>query len=320
MSIAVIVINFRTPAYTIDCLASLTPEREDVPDLRVLLVDNASGDDSLPRLRAAIDANGWSGWVTLLPQERNLGFAGGNNVALRRLLAEPAPPPFLLLLNSDTLVRRGCLKRCLEIMAADARIGNLSCMLRNRDGSVQNVCRRFASPGRETVRALGLPYLLPAWFGWADPEDPGWDRERTARDVDWIGGAFMLLRTGTVRAAGGLDESFFFYGEDAEFCHRIWRHGWRVRFDPAAEIVHFGGGSSDPERLPDRRRTILTWIARFRFQEKCYGRPAAWWLRLVYTGSVAMNLFSLWVTGRRGTPGWRRTATDLSVLLHPLHT
>lgn len=318
MKLAVIVINFRTPAYTIDCLASLEPERADVPGLQVLLVDNASGDDSLPRLREAIERQGWGEWVALRPQPENLGFAGGNNIAIRELLAQDLSPQYVLLLNSDTLVHPGCLKRCLDRMARDATVGAMSCMLRNRDGSVQNVCRRFSSPLRETIRACGLPYAMPRLFHWANPEDPSWNRENTARDVDWIGGAFMLLRRDVLERLGGLDESFFFYGEDAEFCHRLWRHGWRVHFDPAGEITHFGGGSSDATRLPDRRKTILAWLARFHFQATCYGAIAALWLRLVYTISVGLNLLALWLTGRRGTPGWHRTATHFSVLLRPL--
>ena len=318
MSLAIIVINFRTPQYTIDCLASLVPERADVPGLRVLLVENASGDDSVARITEAISRNGWGDWVEFLPQEKNLGFAGGNNVGIRKLLAESQPPEFVLLLNSDTLVHRGCLAKAVERMRKEPDIGNLSCMLRNRDGSVQNVCRRFARPDRETLRAFGLPYRFPRMFGWADTEDPGWDREKTARDVEWIGGAFMLLRMEVLRKIGGMDESFFFYGEDIEFCHRIWRNGWRVSFDPAGEITHFGGGSSDPTRLPDRRKVILMWIARFRVQNKCYGALAALWLRCVYTLSVALNLLAMLLTGRRGSVEWKRTATDLSVLLHPL--
>lgn len=318
MDLAIIIINFRTPQYTIDCLASLVPERADIPGLRVFLVENASGDDSADRIAAAITKYHWHSWVEFLPQKKNLGFAGGNNVAIRKILAEPNPPEFVLLLNSDTIVHRGCLKKTIERMRREPDIGNLSCMLRNRDGSVQNVCRKFARPDRETVRALGLPYMMPRLFRSADLEDLDWNRETTARDVEWIGGAFMLLRTEVLEKIGGLDETFFFYGEDTEFCHRIWQNGWRIYFDPAGEITHFGGGSSDPTRLADRRKVILTWIARFRVQEKCYGKLAAIWIRALYTISVSLNLFVMLLTGRKGSVDWQRTATNISVLLHPL--
>ncbi len=318
MSLCVIVINFRTPGYTIDCLASLEPERADVPGLHVLLVENASGDDSVPRLRQAIAEKGWSDWVTFLPQEKNLGFAGGNNVGFRRVLAQAHPPEFILLLNSDTLVHRGCLKLALERVRREPDIGVMSCMLRNRDGSVQNICRRFPSPPRETVRALGLPYVWRRPFEWAELEDAGWDRERTARDVGWVGGAFMLMRTETVRRLGGLDESFFFYGEDIEFCHRMWRGGLRVFFDPAGSITHFGGGSSDSARLADRRKEVLIWRARFHVQRRCYGALAAAWMRLLYIAVFSAKVGWLFVTGRRGTDRFRGAVSGWTVLTHPL--
>ncbi len=116
-------------------------------------------------------------------------------------------------------------------------------------------------------------------FGWADLEDPSWSREKKARDVGWIGGAFLLTKSDLVERIGGLDEDFFFYGEDIEFCHRVSRNGHRVRFDPSGEIVHLGGASSDSSRLLDERKVRLEWQARLLVQRKCYGRWAEWWLR-----------------------------------------
>lgn len=318
MNLSVLIINFRTPQYSIDCLASLVPEREDVPNLRVLLVDNASGDDSVPRLRDAIAQNDWGDWVELLPQDKNLGFAGGNNVAIRKVLESGADDDLALLLNSDTLVHRGCLKACIARMDAMRDIGILSCMLRNRDGSVQNVCRRFPSPGRETVRAIGLPYVFRGSFEWAELEDAHWDREKTARDVEWVGGAFMMLRVGTLRRLGGLDDSFFFYGEDIEFCHRMHRNGLRVFFDPTGSITHFGGGSSDPTRLADRRREILIWRARFHVQRSCYGALASAWIRFLYIGVFTAKVAGLFLTGKRGTDRWRGAVSGWTVLTRPL--
>ena len=318
VTLAIIIINFRTPHYTIDCLASLAPERATVPGLQVVLVENASGDDSAPRIQAAIAENGWSEWVTFLPQDKNLGFAGGNNAGLRHVMALPSPPEYVLLLNSDTLVHAGCLKASLGRMQREPDIGILSCMLRNRDGSVQNVCRRFPSPGRETVRALGLPYVFRGAFEWAELEDANWDRETTARNVEWVGGAFMLLRTETVRRLGGMDESFFFYGEDIEFCHRMWRNGLRVFFDPAGAITHFGGGSSDSARLANRRKEVLIWKARFHVQRQCYGPLAAAWIRLLYILVFTAKVLFLVLTGRWSGERFRGAVSGWTVLTHPL--
>ena len=318
MNLAIIIINYRTPDYTLDCLASLVPERADVPGLQVILIDNASGDDSVPRLREAIAKNEWAGWVTFLPQDKNLGFAGGNNVGFQWVLAQPDAPEFILLLNSDTLVHRGCLRAALARLAADPGIGVMSCLLRNRDGTMQNNCRLFARPDRETVRALGLPYFFRGRFKWADLDDPEWNRETTAREVEWIIGAFMLMRTETVRRLGGLDESFFFYGEDTEFCFRLRRNGLKVFFDPAGSITHLGGGSSDATRLANRRKEILIWKARFHTQRRCYGRLAEWWIRGIYILVFGAKVAFLTLTGQRAGERFRGALSGWTVLTHRL--
>ena len=316
--LAVIVLNFRTPEVTIACLKTLAAEAVANPGLEVIVVDNASGDDSVPRIRAAIAENGWTGgWLDFREQDRNLGFAGGNNLILRERMAAENPPDYLLLLNSDTLVRPGCLAYCMKVMEEDPKIGALSCMLRNSDGTVQNVCRKFPSPLRESVRAFGLPWFVPALFRWADLEDSGWDRIAGPRDVDWIGGAFFFARTEALQVAGVLDQEFFFYGEDCEWCHRLRRHGWRIRFDPGAETVHLGGASSDSTRVRNRQRDIYTWKARFLVQRKCYGRAAERLVRGCYITMFALRLGFARITGRGRSQKAADLREGLSLLLHP---
>jgi N-acetylglucosaminyl-diphospho-decaprenol L-rhamnosyltransferase len=313
------IINFRTPDLTVDCLNTLARERESYPNFKVYLVDNASGDDSVERLTTSINENNWGQWIDFLPLEKNLGFAGGNNYSIRRCLEAPEPAPYQLLLNSDTLVHPGCLKTCMDWMQAHLKTGAFSCMLRNKDGSVQNVCRKFPRPDRETARALGLPYVLPKAFAWADLEDTGWDREKAEnRLVEWVGGAFMLLRTEAIQQTGLMDESFFFYGEDCEWCYRLRKKGWEVRFDPAASITHLGGASSDSTRMLDKRREILIWKARFRVQRTCYGALAEWWVRGMYIYAFAMRVAWLAISGQRGSLKYQSIRSGLSTLTHPL--
>ena len=317
--LTVIVLNFRTPDVTIACLRTLAPEAGANPGMRVILLDNASGDDSVPRLEAAIRENGWGGgWLEFRPMETNLGFAGGNNLVLHEQMAAKDPPAYLLLLNSDTLVRPGCLAYCTKIMEADPKIGALSCMLRNRDSSVQNVCRKFPHPLRESARAFGLPWFAPALFRWADLEDSGWDRTAGPRDVDWIGGAFFFARTTALREAGVLDQEFFFYGEDCEWCHRLRKHGWRIRFDPGAETVHLGGASSDSTRVRNRQRDIYTWKARFLVQRKCYGPLAEGVVRGSYIAMFALRLGFARITGKGRSEKAAELREGLSMLLGPL--
>ena len=318
-TLAAVILNFRTPEITIDCLRTLAPEAASDPGLRVILVDNASGDDSVPTIQRAIEENGWTGgWLDFRPFEKNLGFAGGNNAIFEELLASPDCPEYLLLLNSDTLVHAGCLSYCRSVMDADRKIGALSCQVFNKDGTIQNVCRKFPRPDRETARALGLPWMLPKLFGWADLEDLGWDRTSGPRDVDWVGGAFMLLRREAVREAGMLDPEFFFYGEDCELCHRLWQRGWRVRFDPGNSIVHLGGASSDGKRMRNRTKDILTWKARFRVQRMCYGAWAEHWIRGVYIFSFGLRKMLMTLAGKTGTPEFEGIREGYDQLTGPL--
>src|SRR5580704_14493265 len=115
MKLLVIIINYRTPQITLDCLASLAPQIGDVPEAKVVIVDNASGDDSISLLSRAIKKNKWESWVELKPADVNLGFAGGNNLAMDTLL-DHQEAQYVLLLNSDTIVHENVLRHCYEKM------------------------------------------------------------------------------------------------------------------------------------------------------------------------------------------------------------
>ena len=314
----IVIINFRTPDYTIDCLKSLEPEVQAVPGVKVLLVDNASGDDSVPMIQAALQEHGWTDWVTFLPEDRNHGFAGGNNVGLRKILAMPEPPPFVLLLNSDTLVHPRCLQACLDSMRDHPEAGMMSCLLVNRDGTPRNAVHKFPYPRRETVRAFGLPYQFPRVFGWGDLEYSNWDRAAEPREVEWLAGAFMLIRTNVLQQIGLLSEEFFFYGEDTEFCHRMWKAGWTIRHEPCATTVHYGGGSSDEKKVRNARREALQWAGRLKVQRLCYGRWAEAWIRLVYLIAFGSRALLLRLLGKRGTDAYEYNQSQFSILIRSI--
>jgi GT2 family glycosyltransferase len=142
---------------------------------------------------------------------------------------------------------------------------------------VQNVARRFPTPLRLAVATFGLPWKSRL-FAWADCEDGGWDRANVSRDVDWLGGAFLLVRGDVLKNVGGLDERFFFYGEDIEFCHRVTKAGYRCRYIAGPKTTHLGGQSSDPTRMASRSKLAAMWGARYRVQRLCYGGWAAWFV------------------------------------------
>lgn len=303
MGLAIVILNFRTARVTLDCLESLHRCLGEVEGgARVILVDNGSGDGSAEALRAEISLRCWQSWVDLIAEEGNWGFAGGNNIGLGHLRQSEE---WVLLLNSDTIAYPGVLRHCLAVMKGDPMVGVMTCRLDQADGSPQVTARRMPTPLRMTAQVLGLPWSMPRWFGWADLEDLGWDRrEGRLREVEWVGGAFMLVRREVLDQVGGLDAGFFFYGEDAEFCHRVRRAGggfWRIMYDGRVGITHLGGGSSDPERLAKRARDRLSWEARYLLQRRCYGRLAEWYLR-----GVDLTVYALRTIKLRLTPSRRR--------------
>lgn len=307
----VVIVNFRTPGLTIDCLASLEPDAREIPGLFVVVADNASGDGSAERIGRAVEERGWGGWCKVVELPRNGGFAWGNN---RGIEAGPRAT-YVLMLNSDTIVHRGALAHCLRVMDGDESIGVMSCKLLNADGSVQNVARRFPTPARLFVSALALPWKFPRLFGWGDTDDPSWDRASVRRDVDWLGGAFLFCRGSLLERVGGLSDDFFFYGEDIEFSHRVWRAGKRCHYDPRVAITHLGGSSSDPTRMSKASRSVHHWRGRYLVVRKCHGVLAEWFVRSVDILAYASR--AAWRRLRRGRdwPGFIEQRDILRTIL-----
>ena len=113
----IVIVNYKTPGLTIDCLRSLEPELAAVPSTRVVVTDNLSGGDSVQQIGAAIAANNWGSWATLMPLPRNGGFAYGNNEGIRPALESSDPPRYVWLLNPDTLVKPGAVRAMIDFLA-----------------------------------------------------------------------------------------------------------------------------------------------------------------------------------------------------------
>lgn len=312
----VIILNFRTPELTVQCLNSLSITRNSSVSFDVTVIDNDSADDSISQIRRAIEKGGWEDWCQLLPSESNRGFAGGNNFGIKHVWKQSDEkggdrPDYILLLNSDTIVHQGCLERCLEVIRSDLGIGALTCRLLNADRSLQVVCRKFPNPLRLILGAIGLPWKLPKLFSWADTEYQSWNMDVDSGLPDWIGGAFMMLRRSTLEQVGLLDEDFFFYGEDVEMCYRIRRAGWEIRYEPSVTTTHLGGASSDDTRMMSENKSVARWRARYLFLRKSYGRLPMWCVRLADLTGLGLRMLILWIFFR----GNSERASDLRLAI-----
>ena len=239
MKLLVVILNYKVADLTIGCLRSLARELPGIAGSTAVVVENGSGDDSAERLRDAV-AKGWDAWAELVPLARNLGFTAGNNLIVRRALSSPHPPEYVLLLNADTVVAPDAISRLVRFMDEHPRAGIAGARLEFTDGRPQGTPFRFLSIASEFDRGLGIG-VISRWLSrWAVcPPKP-----LAACPVDWVAGAAMIIRREVIERVGPLDEGFFAYFEDADYCLNARRSGWSTWYVPDSLIVHFQGSSS----------------------------------------------------------------------------
>jgi len=243
--LAVIIVNYNTPELVARAITSLLDTRGEVK-LEIIVVDNASNRGDLRAALAPLEAScaedSSAAGVNLriVSSEQNLGFTGGNNLGFRYSTA-----PVMMLLNSDAAVRPGCLQTCLDYLAKHPRVGVLGPKLLDPEGTRQLSCRRFPSFSTALFNRYSLlTRLLPSnrWSQAYLMSDPGEADE--PKVVDWVSGAALFLTRRTYEIVGPLDEAFFMYAEDVDYCLRVHQAGLEVHYLPQAEIVHWIGGSS----------------------------------------------------------------------------
>lgn len=279
MKLLVVIVNYKVVELAIDCLHSIAPEIERVPDTHVAICENGTGDDSAERLQQAIDNNGWSSWCSLTKLDINLGFTGGNNAILRPAMQSTAPPQYFLLLNSDTVVRPNAFQALLEFMDKHPDVGIAGSRLEEPDGSPQRSAFRFQSPFGEFEGNLKLGFvsrLLSRWI----VAPPVVDHPI---ETDWVSGASIFIRREVFRDVGLLDEGYFTYFDDIDFCFNARKQGWPTWYVPASRVVHLVGQSTGVTPRPKRFPPYL-FEARRRHFLKNYGPIYA---TLADTGMIA---------------------------------
>jgi GT2 family glycosyltransferase len=231
-----IVVGFNSARHLPACLASLEAQRG--ADLEIHVVDNASSDGSADLVRRDFPR------VRLHANERNVGFAGGNNQIL-----ESSPAAFYVLANPDTIVHPGAVAACVDYLKRDPRAGVVATRLLFPDGSLQRSCYSFLGLRNLLGETLGVHRFFPGLRPLTSFYMPWFAHDRVA-EVDWLPGAFLVVRGEVVRGVGAFDPDFFMYGEEMDWCRRIRRAGWTVVFLPEPPVVHVGGESSKPVAGP----------------------------------------------------------------------
>jgi GT2 family glycosyltransferase len=230
MDVSVIIVNYNTFALTCDCIRSVYAYTDF--KVEVILVDNASSECDPDEFQLKFPA------ITLVKSASNVGFARGNNLGIARANGE-----FVLLLNSDALLTNNAIVRCKEFLKTHSDVAVVSGRLKYPDGKIQHNCQRFPTIRYKLYELFRLQKIFsrragPTLFGFY------FDYQTTAFP-DWIWGTFFMFKRKLLQELPNhkLADDFFMYGEDMQWCMEFKRRGYRVAFEPAAEITHIMGGS-----------------------------------------------------------------------------
>ncbi len=266
--LSIIIVTWNGRRYTLKCLESLHANAGAIPT-EIVLVDNASTDGTAEAIRTRFPG------VQLIENQANLGFAKANNIGIAVSRGK-----YVCLINSDVVVPAGCLERMVEFMEAHPNVGLLGPKMLGPDGSVGYSVMRLPTVWNTLCCALGLHSLLPhsRLFGGFMMNGYPYDH---IDDVEVLTGWFWMLPRSALLQVGGLDERFFMYGEDIDWCHRFLEGGWRVVFYPGAAALHYGAASSGeaPTRFYiEMRRANLQYFQKHAGRLRCFGYQLATWV------------------------------------------
>lgn len=286
MDLSVIIVSYNTKDLLKRTIESVIRTVNKI-EYEIIVIDNASGDGSCDMVTECFPE------VVLIKSEKNEGFACANNKGIKI-----ARGRYVLLLNSDTVVTDKCIEMCINYMDIHSDIGVLGCKVILPDGKLDHACKRgFPTPRASLSYILKLDKLFKnnKKFGQYDMTYVGEDE---ISEVDAVMGAFMIVRREAILEIGGLDEDFFMYGEDIDWCYRIKEKGYKVVYYPEGEIIHYKGSSSKKRRF----MTVYEFHrAMYIFYNKHYkGKYNFLVTVLVYAGITLKMILSLFINIFRG--------------------
>jgi N-acetylglucosaminyl-diphospho-decaprenol L-rhamnosyltransferase len=294
IQLAIVILNYRTPQLVIDCLMSLQSEVQ-IGNHTVIVVDNQSGDDSISVMSQAITDHHWQDWVQLLPSAVNGGFSAGNNLGIKAVEAEA-----YLLLNSDTIVRPGAIESLLTTLNTHPEAGIVSPRLEWPDTTPQISCFRYHSPLSELIGAAATGPITKL----LKPFDVPIPVSDTPFEPQWTSFACVLIRQEVIAEIGLMDEDYFMYFDDVDYCRRTRQVGWRILHWPKARVVHLRGGSGSVKSdVASRRRPKpYLYASRSRYFAKFYGILGLWFANFCW-------LFGRSLAGMRELVGHKQPHT-----------
>ena len=273
LDLSISVVNWNTKDILRNCLKSIYVSTHKI-DYEIFVVDNGSSDGSPEMVENEFPQ------VNLMRNTENLGFAKANNQAI-----ELSNGRYILLLNSDTIVLDGALGKMVEFMGNHPDAGAAGCRLLNPDGSLQKSIGNFPT----LLSAYWANSLLRKIFPRIVIEHIINDPQvyLQIREVDWMFGAFLILRKNAIKLVGSLDERFFMYAEEIDLCYRLKRKGWKIYFCPTTRVVHLRERSA--KKIENDRTAIRKAKGMYYYYRKRYG----------FVGLLLTRSFSAFCSGRR---------------------
>ncbi|WP_025847887.1 glycosyltransferase family 2 protein [Paenibacillus ehimensis] len=279
MDLSIIILNYNTRELTLNCLKSIHLSQTTYT-YEVILIDNNSMDNSVEAIRKAFPS------VHLICNDVNVGYSKANNQGMR-----VAKGRYVLLLNSDTVIQQDTLHTMIQFMEQDENIGAAGCKVVLPDGTLDKACRRgFPTPSASFYYAFGFSKLFPDNPRFNQYQLTHLDQDKDY-PVDCLVGAFMMVRREAIDQVGMLDEQFFMYGEDIDWCYRIKQGGWNIYYYPYTQITHYKGASS---RRKPFKIIYEFHRAMYLFHQKHYRMNYSFFVNcLVYSGITVKFLASL---------------------------
>lgn len=263
--VSIIIVNWNAQALLAKCLRHVQDTVKRV-SYEVIVVDNHSSDGSQDMVRRDFPA------TTLIANSDNKGFAAANNQGIA-----VSQGRYVLLLNSDAFVEDGTIDEMVAFMDARPDAGMAACKLLYEDRRLQRSCNRFPTLETELYTAVGLEKLFPHHRVFGKYLLGDWDYD-DVRTVDVVMGAFMLVRRDAIDQVGVMDEGYFMYSEEVDWCYRFKQAGWKTYFNPRTQAVHLWGGTSKQVRW---EMFIELYRSRLRFFRRSYGALSAFLLKLI---------------------------------------
>jgi N-acetylglucosaminyl-diphospho-decaprenol L-rhamnosyltransferase len=297
LDIAVVIVTYKCASLTIDSLRSVAADRSAAGlTVRAIVVDNASGD--APSIAEAIESNGWSSWVTLVTAARNGGFAYGNNLGIARAY-EARVPSYIYLLNPDAQVRPGAIGSLARFLESHPEVGIAGSSFENLDGSDWPIAFHFPSLMSEILQGMELSPLMRLFKRWTVAQT----MTKAPQPIDWICGASMLIRPAILESIGGMDENYFLYFEETDFCYRAKKAGFATWYVPESRVMHIRGQSTTvTDETKGPRRLPSYWFeSRRRYFAMTYGIPQAITIDIVTFLACSIGLAKHTVRGRMHT-------------------